>query len=115
MTIDDLLEEIAGRGWYMYALRNSPNHPHGHEWSVYLRLPEVGDFEDENYTPPKLAYGQGSTPHEAILMAMETKVFEYQATINYQIAPSDIHLSIFDKANLRKALGLQSQPIKRRV
>lgn len=63
MAIEDLLEEIAGRDWYIYSLYNHPHdRPGPFQWETTLRH-EAG--------PNSLAaHGQGASMFEALAQAV---------------------------------------------
>ena len=60
MTIEDLLSEIADRGWYLYSLRNTGD-KRSNPWECYIR-----DAAAET-----IGYGQGPSAYLAISAAIE--------------------------------------------
>jgi len=61
-TFENLLEEIEGRGWYIYTLQNEPGHPS--PWTCSLRY--------ESGTDSLIAYGQGLSFSLALQMAINS-------------------------------------------
>lgn len=66
--IDDLLTEIAERGWFVYSLRQSTV-----GWSCHLRDTLEG-------TSTRVLYGQGSSALGAVESATEAQAYEQEIT-----------------------------------
>lgn len=62
MTIEDLLEDVSDRGWYLYSMYHHPlDRPIAYQWELTLRCPG----------PPALcAHGQGASLSEALIQAI---------------------------------------------
>lgn len=105
MTLEQALDEVHGRGWYLYHLgAEGPHWPHPPQWSCTLRL-EAGPAS-------RIARGSGATSLDALALAidsMENAEIEIPRPATFSIEPAVSISSILTNLRAKQA------PIKRRI
>lgn len=102
--LEDLLTELADRGWYLYSLYNLPlDRPLPFQWECTIRYPGEA---------PLVSYGQGPSAYDAIANAIDGIERAQPHQLPTFTVTEESRVSI---ADIITKLSQPAEPIKRRI